>query len=181
MRWLLLILVVITAMLWWMLIDLWPGLPERLPLLHWREDRAAWFVERSAWWWFGLPAVVTCGAWAVGAGGARWLTRRAVEGRFLPLPRWAQIRQLPVEFRVKVMQPMRLAVLFVAVCCLIQVGSWHHAAVELGQARTGRSGSLPLLAAMATAFGSCWTLARVRARRVVDAFGEAWGQFRPPA
>lgn len=181
MRWLLFALVAMTAVLWWMLIDRWPDLPERLPLLHWREDRTAWFVERSVGWWFGLPAVVTGGAWALGLGGARWLTRRAVEGRFLPLPLWAQVRQLPVEFRVKVMQPMRLAVLFVAVSCLIQTGSWYDAAVELAKTGTGRSGNVAMFAAMATAVGAGWTLARVRARRLGDAFVAAGGRLRPPA
>ena len=79
------------------------------------------------------------------------------------------------------MQPLRLAVLFVAVCCLIQVGAWYHAAVELAQTATARSGHMPMFAVMATAFGSGLVLARTRARRVTAAYVAAGGVLPPRA
>lgn len=181
MRWLLLALVAMTGMLWWMLVDQWPALPARVPLLHWRADREARFVERSDWWWFGPPAFATGFAWAFGIGGALWLTRRAAAGMSLPLPLWASVRLLPVEFRLKVMQPVRLAVLFVAVCCLIQVGAWYDTAAELALAGSGRGGHMPMFAVMASAVGSGFALARMRARRVTASLVAAGGVLPPRA
>lgn len=178
MRWLVLALGVVTVALWWMLVDQWPNLPARVPLLHWRAERTSWLVDRSVVTWFGPPAVLTLVAWAIGPWLGQWILRRALTGGALPWRLWRQVRLLPVDSRRRVVQPLRLAVAFAACCVVILVGAWYAAVEELLQERTSSlAGKVAMLGAMLTGLGAGLTLTRVQARRELDAFVAAGGRL----
>ncbi|MCU0864293.1 MAG: hypothetical protein MUC36_10900 [Planctomycetes bacterium] len=167
MRLLTIALLGILVVTWVMLVDLWPTLPERIPLLPPGLDATDPFVERSLAWWFGPPAGATLVALLTGVLGPRMLARRATDGRWNPVPRAGSVRQLAPEARARIVQPIRLGLVGATICPLILVARWwvHVAeAAANGAPSTGGAGvSLTMLTAATTSLGAGWTFSRSRA------------------
>ena len=154
-------LLLITVALWWMAIDLWPVLPERLPL--WPSLGAEpHTVPRTPLWWFGPPAVATLASLWLGIGGPRWWARRAVAGAWLPLPEECRSLELPPTVRQRVVQPCIAATVFCAICLQILVGGW----MARAEASTApRSGGAEFLLVLIGPILSAFAASRVFARR----------------
>lgn len=146
------LLLLITAAIWWMAIDLWPVLPERLPLLP-SLGAEPLTVPRTPLWWFGPPTVATVAALWLGIRGPIWWRRRAAAGTWLPVPAACRLRELPVAARVLVVQPCIVATVFAAICLQILVGGWM-ARLEPSSAsrRSGGEFSLVMIGVAVSAF-----------------------------
>ncbi|MBK8101626.1 MAG: hypothetical protein IPK26_31475 [Planctomycetes bacterium] len=157
-------LLLITGAIWWMAIDLWPVLPERLPLLP-SLGEAPGTVPRTPLWWFGPPAVATLASLWLGIGGPRWWARRAVAGAWLPLPEECRSLELPPTVRQRVVQPCIAATVFCAICLQILVGGWMARAEPASASRrSGAEFSLVMVGASISVFTSSRMWARQRAR-----------------
>lgn len=155
-------LLLITAAIWWMTIDLWPSLPERLPLLPGFGGQLG-TVPRTPCWWFGPPAVSSLAALWLGLHGPLWWIRRAAGGKWLAVSAECRWLELPVTTRVRVIQPCIAATVFVAICLQVLVGGWL-AGAEANSTPQRPALSLVMLGTAVSAIGSALTIARNRAR-----------------
>ena len=172
-------LLVVTTFLWWMLFDLWPELPARIPLWPFGDDAADREVERSAINWFGPPAVITVLATLLGIGMPMALTARAAGGGWLPVARQASIRLLPEPSRHRIVQPLRLGLTFAASCLLILVAKWWISVAEapkdsLRLLELDRI-AWPMVTAMLTGLGAASGFSKLRATKELTAFVQAGG------
>jgi hypothetical protein len=184
MRWLALALLALTGLVWWTVVDVWPTLPARIPVLLYHSDPADWWVERTPAVWFVPPALGNAFALVVGFMLPRRLMRRAAAGAWLPLPRWREVQRLPRDSRLRIAQPMQVALAFAGLCLVILIGHWWSQVegIALGTER-GRQGRevgppLAMLGAVAAAIGSASTMVRVRTAKELAAFAAAHERLR---
>jgi uncharacterized membrane protein len=135
------VLVLSLLAVWALAAIAWPKLPARVPIHFDAAGRPDGWVERSAWWWFALPALATVLALLLGFALPRWMVAMArANSRWLNMPRKAEFMALPADARERAIRaPLAWLVLL---ACLLQVlVGW----IVFGSARvaTGAWATLP--------------------------------------
>jgi uncharacterized membrane protein len=94
------VLVLAIAAVWGIAIAAWPELPARVPIHFDALGRADGWVDKSAFAWFGLPALATVVGIVVGLLLPRWMVAMArANSKWLNVPRKTQFMALPVDAR----------------------------------------------------------------------------------
>lgn len=128
------VLILITLIGGWMLFDLWPGLPERIPLLPFGDDLADREVECSVWSWFVVPMTAMLAILAAGIFLPEALLARVAGDRPLPLPAAWQLASLPLAARAKVIRPVCWSLIGAAFAHLAFLMAWWGRAAEAAAA-----------------------------------------------
>ncbi len=135
------LLVLTIAGVWVLAIAAWPSLPDRIPIHFDIAGRADGWADKSAWWWFALPALATLVGALLGLLLPRWMLAMArTNSRWLNVPRKQQFMALPLDARERAIEAPMPWLLALACCVQVLIG-W----IVFGSARVaaGEWATLP--------------------------------------